>query len=252
LLVLDKDLIYELVGWFAFLVSAGFGLPPLPEEVLITSGGVRAAAIADQYHGFQWLLMPVVIAGAFVADIFLYMLGRVFGQRLLEMKWMQKLAPPRKREHIHDNFHHYGFTIFLVGRLLPGIRTTLFLTAGTMRLNLLRFCLADGLGAVFGGSLLFFLGYGLGSHFLEMIEKIEKRIAPYKAILVLIVLGSVALYLLYAFLRRPVPTGDPEDVPIIGHQIATHLPDKSVSPPAQAPQERAPSSQSGSKTEARG
>jgi hypothetical protein len=121
-----------------------------------------------------------------------------------------------------------------------------------MRLNLLRFCLADGLGAIFGGSLLFFLGYGLGSHFLEMIKKIEQRIAPYKAILVLLVLGSVALYLLYAFFRRPVPTGDPEDVPIIGHQIATHLPDKSVAPPAQAPAERAPSSQSGSKTEARG
>jgi membrane protein DedA with SNARE-associated domain len=250
--VLDKDLIYELVGWFAGLVSAGFGLPPLPEEVLITSAGVRAAALADQYHGFQWLLMPAVIAGAFLADIFLYMIGRVFGQRLLEMKWMRKLAPLEKREHIYDNFDRYGFTIFLVGRLIPGIRTTLFLTAGTMRLNLLRFCLADGLGAVFGGSLLFLLGYGLGSHFLEIVQKIENRIAPYKAMLIIFVLGSVAIYLLYAFFRRPVPTGDPEDVPIIGHQIATHLPDKSIGPPAQTPPERTPSSQTGSKTEARG
>ncbi len=224
--MLDKELIYELVVWFAGLVSAGFGIPPLPEEVLITSAGVRSAALADDYHGFQWLLMPSVIVGAFVADIFLYMFGRVFGPRLLEMKWMKKVAPPKKQENIHDNFHRYGFVIFLVGRLVPGIRTTLFLTAGTMRLNLLRFCLADGLGALCGGSLLFILGYGLGSHFEEMIRNIEKRAEPYKAMLIVIVLGGVVAYLLYAFLRRPIPTGDPEDVPIFGHQIAVHLPEK--------------------------
>jgi len=40
------------------------------------------------------------------------------------------------------------------------------------------------------------------------------------------VLGAVAVYLLYAFFRHPVQTGDPGDVPIIGSQIAAHLPDK--------------------------
>ena len=48
------------------------------------------------------------------------------------------MAPPDKRQRIQENFHRYGFLIFAVGRLVPGIRTTLFLTAGTMRLSLLR------------------------------------------------------------------------------------------------------------------
>jgi hypothetical protein len=33
----------------------------------------------------------------------------------------------------------------------------------------------------------------------------------------------VGVLFLYHFLRRPVPTGDPEELPIIGHQVATHI-----------------------------
>jgi membrane protein DedA with SNARE-associated domain len=249
--VLDKNLIYELVGWFILLVTPGFLINPVPEEVLIASAGIRAAAMPE-IGALRWLYFPVVIVGAVVADVVLYLLGRLFGARLLELKVFQKLASEEKRERIKDNFHRYGFVIFLVGRLVPGIRTTLFLTSGMMRLSLVRFCLADGLGAIVGGTLFFFLGYGLGSHFLEIIESIEKRIAPYKATLILFVLGAVAAYLLYVFLRRPIPTGDPEEVPIIGHQIATHLPDKSDYPPPKAPAAESQESESGTRTEARG
>jgi membrane protein DedA with SNARE-associated domain len=217
------DLIYTLAWWFGLLASAAIG-NPVPEEVLIVSAGVHAASM-DRYGPLRFLVLPTVLAGALLADVLLYVLGRLFGARLLETRWMQRLAPPEKRERIHENFHHYGFVIFALGRMVPGIRTTLFLTAGTMRLSLVRFCLADGLGALLGGSLFFFLGYALGSQFLELIESWEASIAPYKAVLLILLLVAVIAYLTYSFLRRPIPTGDPEEVPLIGHQIATHLPD---------------------------
>jgi membrane protein DedA with SNARE-associated domain len=218
----DGDLVYILGGWFAFLVSAAFG-NPVPEEVMIVSAGVHMASM--DYGGWRWLVLPTVLAGALVADVLLYALGRVFGPWLLETKWLKRLAPPEKRERIHENFHRYGFLIFALGRLVPGIRTTLFLTAGTMRLSLLRFCLADGVGALFGGSLFFFLGYGLGSQFKDLIEKWENQFAPYKQLFIFALLAAVLAYVLYSTLRRPIPTGDPEEVPLIGHQIAVHLPD---------------------------
>jgi membrane protein DedA with SNARE-associated domain len=222
--VFDHDLIYTLGYWFAFLVSAAFG-NPIPEEVMIASAGVHAASMGE-YGPFRWLLLPTVLVAALVADVLLYALGRVFGARLLETSWMKRLAPPEKRERIHENFHRYGFVIFAIGRLVPGIRTTLFLTAGTMRLSLLRFCLADGVGALVGGSLFFFLGYGLGSQFEALLKGWEDQIASYKPLIFVVLLGLVAAYLLYTFLRRPIPTGDPEEVPLIGHQIAVHIPDK--------------------------
>jgi len=222
--VLDHDLIYTLGGWFGFLVSAAFG-NPVPEEVMIVSAGVHTASMGA-YGPFRWLVLPTVLVGALVADLLLYGLGRAFGARLLETSWMKRLAPPEKRERIHENFHRYGFVIFAIGRLVPGIRTTLFLTAGTMRLSLLRFTLADGVGALVGGSLFFFLGYGLGSQFEELIRRWEEQIKPYKTLFIVILLVSVAGYLLYLFFCRPIPTGDPEEVPLIGHQIAVHIPDK--------------------------
>jgi membrane protein DedA with SNARE-associated domain len=217
------DLIYTLAWWFGFLVSAAFG-NPVPEEVMIVSAGVHAASM-DKYGLFRFLVLPTVLAGALVADVLLYALGRLFGTRLMETSWMKRLSPPEKRERIAENFHHYGFVIFALGRMVPGIRTTLFLTAGTMRLSLLRFCLADGFGALIGGSVFFFLGYALGSQFQDVIENWEASIAPYKLVLLILLIIALLAYLIWSFLRRPIPTGDPEEVPLIGHQIATHLPD---------------------------
>jgi hypothetical protein len=115
--------------------------------------------------------------------------------------------------------------IFVIGRLVPGIRTTLFLTAGTTRLALWKFILADGAGALVGTTLFFLLGYGLGAQFQELIERLENKITPHKPILFILLLLAVAGFLIYRYLRQPIPTGDPEEVPLIGHQIATHLPD---------------------------
>ncbi len=251
-----KELIYVLTGWFGILVSAGFGIPlPIPEEVLIAMAGGHASSMTE-FGLMRFLVWPVVIAGALVADVLLYGLGRLFGSRLMEMKWMRRICPPEKRQNINDNFHRYGFVIFMVGRLVPGIRTTLFLTAGMMRLNLARFCLADAIGGFFGGSLFFFLGYGLGSHFIDMLTILKTKIAPYEQFLVILVLGAVAVYLLYAFLRHPIPTGNPKDVPIIGSQIAAHLPDKerkaSPSPPTEAPDVEKERSEAEARTEANG
>jgi membrane protein DedA with SNARE-associated domain len=246
----DIALIRELVGWLIFLTSAGFG-NPIPEEVMLVSAGVRMAAMSD-YGPWRWLIYPVVLTGGVLADVVLYTFGRVVGARLMEWRLFKWLAPPEKQEHIRNNFDRYGFAIFALGRLVPGIRTTLFLTSGMMRLSLVRFCLADGVGALFGGSLFFFLGYGLGAHFLELFAALEQRIAPYRAIIIITMLLAVAGYLLYVFLRHPIPTGDPEEVPLIGHQIAVHMPGQAHedgaqegSAAAQAPSESASQTRGG-------
>jgi membrane protein DedA with SNARE-associated domain len=227
-----KDLITELFLWYAFLVSAAIG-NPIPEEVMVASAGVRAAA-ADQYGPYRWLILPACFAGAVTADVGLYFLGRLFGARLLRHRWLAWLAPEEKRERIRENFHNYGVIIFISGRLVPGIRTTLFLTAGMMRLSVVRFLIADGIGAALGNTLFFLLGYWLGSQFVDLINGIEKQLSVAKPLILLVILLAVAGYVLYLMWRRPIPTGDPEELPLIGHQVATHLPSKCDPPQAAA------------------
>ena len=48
-----------------------------------------------------------------------------------------------------------------------------------------------------------------------------QRVRP---ILVLCAIAAVSCYFLYSFLRRPVTTGDPNEIPLIGQQVAAHIP----------------------------
>jgi membrane protein DedA with SNARE-associated domain len=237
----DFELIRDLLIFFGVFAGAGFGVP-IPEELAIVAAGLWTAGKADQYPLYRWLMLPVCIVGVLTADVVLYAIGRYFGTRLLDQKWFVRMVPREKRQRIESNFDRYGVNILLFGRLIPGIRSPLFLTAGTMRLSVPRFLLADGLGAVAGNSLLFFLAFWFGDQFKEFVTRVEDGSGPLRlTILVAIVL--VGFFFLIQFLRRPVPTGDPEDLPIIGHQVATHIESSGVHKQETAAAEPHPDSQ---------
>jgi membrane protein DedA with SNARE-associated domain len=212
----------DLAIFFGAFVGAGLGLP-FPEEILIVAAGIWTAA-HPEYLGLQWLMLPVCIVGVIIADVLLYGVGRQFGVRLLRQRWMSRLLPPEKMLKIEDNFHRYGVGILLFGRLLPGIRAPLFITAGLMRLSIARFLVADGLGAVLGNSLLFFLGWWFGDAFMELVKrvggKLEHVLGP---VLIMSAVVAVVVWLTLRYLKRPVTTGDPEELPLIGHQVAVRL-----------------------------
>jgi len=178
-------------------------------------------------HVRWWILLPVCILGVVCSDVLLYSSGRYLGDRLLRHRWMAHLLPPQRRQRTEENFHRYGVSILVFGRLVPGIRAPLFLTAGSMRLPLPRFLLADGLGAVVGNSFFFFLGFWLGDSVKTLIVGVEARLKP---ILIIIAVGLVVAYLLWLFLRHPVSTGDPSEVPLIGPQVASHIEHAELSP----------------------
>jgi hypothetical protein len=141
----------------------------------------------------------------------------------LRYHWLARFLPEAKRQRIERNFHRYGINILLFGRLLPTIRGPLFFTAGTMRLPLWRFVLADGIGAIIGNTLLFFLGFFFGDAFLDLVRSFDSEVSAYRPILILVGLVAVSAYLLYHFYRSPVTTGDPTEIPLIGTQVAARI-----------------------------
>jgi membrane protein DedA with SNARE-associated domain len=151
------------------------------------------------------------------------------------------MMPPDKRDRIERNFHRYGVSILVFGRLVPGIRSPLFLTAGTMRLPMARFLFADGIGAVVGNSLFFFLGFWMGDQITAIVKEAEKA----KPILIVTALGLVAAGLFYLFYRHPVSVGDPKEVPLIGPQVAAHIKPGPPPPPAAEPSEKKVPSEDG-------
>jgi len=245
-------------GTFLLLVAAGLGFP-IPEEIPIVTAGVMAgqnqappepdlaqvtallasnpavgfpaalpwAALAQRdlhpSDGFivrWWILLPICFLGVGLSDGLIYGLGRIFGTRLLNLPFMAKLMPAEKRDRIERNFHRYGIKILLFARLLPGIRAPIFITAGIMRLPLSRFILADSIYAIPGVSLLFFLAFWFTNSFKELVEHAEQQVIYYRHLAIMGVIVVVGIYLLIHFLKRPITTGDPKELPLIGETMA--------------------------------
>jgi membrane protein DedA with SNARE-associated domain len=210
---------------------------PIPEELPIIGAGIWVGHNRDLGPA-RWLILPVCIAGVVISDGLLYGLGRYFGAKLLEWRAIKRLLPPQKREQIERNFHQYGVLTLLFARFLPAIRSPIFITAGIMRLSFAKFVTADGIYAIPGVSLLFFLSFWFGDQFRDLVIEKVQILRP---LLVLLGIAAVAGFLLYHFLRRPVASGDPEEFPIIGKVAAKIGPHEQSPSPTPDPRDGTPS-----------
>jgi membrane protein DedA with SNARE-associated domain len=223
------NLVWASVITFSLLVAAGIGFP-IPEEFPIIGAGLW---VAHNPHigASRWLILPVCIAGVVISDGLLYGMGRYFGPRLLEWRVVKRLLTPQKRERIESNFHKNGVLTLLFARFLPAIRSPIFITAGIMRLSFVKFVIADGIYAIPGVSLLFFLSFWFGDSFRDYyMEKVHEL----RPLLILLAIAAVAGILAYHFFRKPVASGDPEELPLIGKQVAakiTHHDSTGADPP---------------------
>ena len=64
-----------------------------------------------------------------------------------------------------------------------------------------------------------------------LVEKAEGEVDKVRPILILTALVAVAAYFAYHFLHRPVTTGDPQELPVIGGQVAAKLHSPEEKPP---------------------
>ena len=248
------------IGVFVALVAAGVGFP-IPEELPILTAGAMAGHAAEKplppveivatfaatqdagwpgalpwsayYYAaiyepppkripFRWwIFLPICILGVVISDGLLYGMGRYWGPKLFEKRWVQRFIPAEKRERIEENFHKYGVLVLMFARFLPAIRSPIFIMAGVMRLSFTRFLLADGIYAIPGVSLLFALAFWFGDQMRELVLRAEGKL---KSVVILVAISAVAGYLLYHFLRHPFATGDPaKEMPLVGQQIASKI-----------------------------
>ncbi len=199
---------YGYLGIFLALIASGCGFP-IPEELPVIMAGIL---VGHEDTTLKWFIMlPVVIVGVVLGDGVLYGMGRFWGDRLMRLGWVQRnLVPPDKRAEIEKNFHDRGIAVLLGARLLPGIRTPIFIMAGVLRVPLGRFLLADGLYAIPGVNVLFWLSYMLTDQVLDVFKQVER----YRSLVMVAILSAVAGALFHKYvLSRKVSTGEPPHVP---------------------------------------
>lgn len=201
---------YGYPGIFAALIAAAFGFP-IPEELPVITAGIL---VGHEDTKLSWYIMlPVVMAGVVIGDGILYGAGRIWGRRLLNLRFVRRnFVPIEKQEKIEKNFAERGIWVLLGARLLPGIRAPVFIMAGVLKVPLGRFLLADAIYAIPLVNILFWLSYFLTDQVLEIFNKINE----FRPLVVVSVLSAVAGALFQKYiLSRPVSTGEPPHVPAI-------------------------------------
>jgi len=149
------------IAVFIALMICGAGLP-LPEDITLVAGGVIAGLGFANVHAMFALAMFGVLLG----DAAIFMLGHHYGARILQWRFVARVLTPERYIKVQEKFDRYGNRMLFFARFLPGMRTTVYLTAGTThRVSFLRFLLIDTLAALISVPFWVYLGFfGADNH----------------------------------------------------------------------------------------
>jgi len=157
---------YLIVFLLAYLDAL---VPVVPSETSVITAGVVAST-------GDLSLAPIVAAaasGAFLGDNTAYFIGARFGSRIEERFFSSEKA--RKRtEWAQQQVSERGGELIVIGRFIPGGRTAVTLSAGTLGYPWRRFVIFDAVAALGWALYASLLGY-FGGHAFEA--------APWKGLL---------------------------------------------------------------------
>jgi len=159
------QLVAEASGWaYAIVFLLAFldvFVPIVPAETAVITAGVVAGA-GD-------LSLPIVIvvaaAGAFLGDNTSYLVGRRYGHRATD-RFFSTGKGAERLDWAENQLEERGGELILVGRFIPGGRTVVTLSAGTLHYPWRRFALFDAIAAIVWALYASLLGY-LGGQVFE-------------------------------------------------------------------------------------
>jgi len=150
----QPNLIYSALIGMMLLSSVGF---PIPEEVTLISVGIIA------YMGSHPDLFPPPYVGApvvdpknaaivafltvVVCDTLIYLIGRFFGRKVLNLEPVQKFISPAVMVKVETWTQKYGAWACGIFRFTPGVRFPGHLACGILGFPLWKFIIIDGLAA---------------------------------------------------------------------------------------------------------
>ncbi|HEY7206621.1 MAG TPA: DedA family protein [Gaiellaceae bacterium] len=158
------DLVADASGWaYAIvLVFAFFDalIPIVPSETSVITAGVVASA-GDLELG---LVILAAAVGAFLGDNTAYLLGRRYGKRI-EKRFFSSEKGVKRVQWAETQLTERGGELIAVARFIPGGRTVVTLSAGTLRYPWHRFVVFDAIASIIWAVYASLLGYFGGQAF---------------------------------------------------------------------------------------
>jgi membrane protein DedA with SNARE-associated domain len=156
---------------FSLLIACGFGFP-MPEDVILFASGMLAYYEAVEV----WVIILVCFTGVMLGDCSVFTIGSLYGRRLRKTAFVKRILPPRRMRIVRRKLHDQGSKVIFAARFMPGLRTPVFFTAGTLHLPFRVFIFFDGLAALISVPTIIYAVYFFGDqvdHVIRVIKRIQ-------------------------------------------------------------------------------
>ncbi|PJZ50156.1 DedA family protein [Leptospira saintgironsiae] len=181
---------FSYLAIFSTLILCGFGLP-IPEDISLVSGGVLAGLGYANEH----VMFGVGMAGVLVGDGSVFLLGRVFGEKVLQIPFIAKFLTPERFSKVQEKFSQYGNWVVFMARFMPGLRMPIYLTAGTSdRISFFRFLFLDMFAAGISVPIWVYLGHYGAKNLDQLSHLVHQGQITVFALLGILVLGLVLYF----------------------------------------------------------
>jgi membrane protein DedA with SNARE-associated domain len=176
------------LGLFMFLALTGCGLP-LPEEVALVLAGV----LSNQGVLRPEFALASCILGTLAGDTLTYSIGYHWGRNLVEAHpRLSKLLHAENGKKFEAAVNSHAFKVMLISRFIIGVRASVYLTAGVVRIPYRRFLMYDLVCVSVMVSTIFFLAYSFGDDVLRWVRRAEWTATG--AVVAVIVVVGIVLY----------------------------------------------------------
>jgi len=181
---------YSLVFVVVLMEQLGLPIPALP--ILLLAGALAARGI---------LSFPVVlifgIVAAMAGDVVWFFIGRIKGRGILQVLCKISLSPDSCVRKTEASFLKYGMNSLLFAKFVPGLNTIAPPMAGMFRASIGSFLARDFIGAfAYIASIAV-----TGLLFDKAIFDVTKLLEALGQMVLWIVLGGLALYVLWRYIR---------------------------------------------------
>ena len=171
-------------------------LVPLPSEVIMIPAGISASAGTMNIY----IAVVVGIIGNVLGAIFSYYLAVSIGRAVLLRIGKYFFVRPETIIRVENFFKNHGPISVFTGRLIPGFRHFISISAGIAKMDIKKFYFYTTAGSMLWTSTLAALGYFIG----ENQEAIKAYLDKIIISCVVVCVSAVTIYI-YAKRRKKLP-----------------------------------------------
>ena len=177
-------------GIFGLMVLESSSLP-IPSEIVLPFSGYLVSTGQLNF----WETVLVATTAAIIGSLIDYYIGLKGVEALAKRRVLGRVLFSKDQLALASKwFDKYGAIIIFLARLIPGIRTLISFPAGAAKMPVARFLVFTVAGCLLWNSILIYVGYYLGSNWIEV-----AGISHY--IIIAVIAAFVTLVVVYLVMR---------------------------------------------------